>query len=243
MHKITDKLTQVKRTIQQAAESTYRNPNEITLLAVSKKQSAQSIAIAYTAGQNNFGENYLQEALDKIDALKDLDICWHFIGPIQSNKTRSIAENFSWVHSIDREKVAQRLNDQRPDALPPLNVCIQVNIDREPSKSGVYTEHILPLAEKIWTMPNLTLRGLMAIPTPPSEQAKRDIGSPTHRHNMPSANLGFEAVQKEFKRLQQHKPASSLDTLSMGMSNDLSEAILYGATIVRVGTGIFGQRI
>lgn len=237
MHKITDKLTQVRHAIQQAAERANRNSNEITLLAASKKQSAQSIATAYAAGQYDFGENYLQEALDKQQALRDLDICWHFIGPIQSNKTRSITENFSWVHSIDREKVAQRLNDQRPDNLPPLNVCIQVNIDREASKSGVYAENILPLAQKIWSMPKLTLRGLMAIP------AKQSLDIQTTENHKTAHESAFLTIQREFERIKLQKQAVNFDTLSMGMSNDLSEAIEYGATIVRIGTHIFGKRL
>lgn len=229
MHKIEDNLTQVKRVIQQAAERASRNPNEITLLAVSKKQSAQTITKAYNAGQRSFGENYVQEAIDKKNALQHLDICWHFIGPIQSNKTKVIAENFSWVHSIDREKIAQRLNDQRPVNLPPINVCIQVNIDREATKSGVFLEDVSALVACIHKMPRLSLRGLMAIPEPGDEASQ-------HESFRKMKNLLDDINEKAVNTNQ------PLDTLSMGMSADLTIALAEGSTLVRVGTQIFGKR-
>ena len=238
MHKIEDNLTQVKLTIQQAAEHAGRNPNEITLLAVSKTQSAQTIASAYAAGQRHFGENYLQEAIDKKADLHNLDICWHFIGPIQSNKTKTIAENFSWVHSIDREKIAQRLNDQRPNNLPPLNVCIQVNIDRETTKSGVFSENLTELAHSILHMPNLRLRGLMVIPEPKESSDQRDSFAKV-RCLLDTLNSDSQTKHLLNKYLLEQ---NQLDTLSMGMSADLSEAIAEGATIVRIGTHIFGKR-
>lgn len=229
MHKIEDNLTQVQRVIQQAAERASRNPNEITLLAVSKKQSAQTITKAYDAGQRDFGENYVQEAIDKQNELHHLDICWHFIGPIQSNKTKIIAENFSWVHSIDREKIAQRLNDQRPVNLPPINVCIQVNIDRETTKSGVFSEDVPALVAYINKMPRLSLRGLMAIPEPGNETSQRE---------------SFKKMKNLLNTINMagNNPDKSLDTLSMGMSADLTIAIAEGSTLVRVGTQIFGKR-
>lgn len=229
MHKIKDNLTQVKRVIQQAAERAGRNPNKITLLAVSKKQSAQTIVKAYDAGQRNFGENYVQEAIDKKNELHHLDICWHFIGPIQSNKTKVIAENFSWVHSIDREKIAQRLNGQRPANLPPINVCIQVNIDRGATKSGVFLEDVHTLVASIHKMPRLSLRGLMAIPEPGNEASQ-------HESFKKMKNL-LDDINREGENTNQ-----PLDTLSMGMSADLTIAIAEGSTLVRVGTQIFGKR-
>lgn len=229
MHKIADKLTQVKHRIQQAARLSGRNSDEITLLAVSKKQPLSAIEETYTAGQRNFGENYLQEALEKINAFQREDICWHFIGPIQGNKARRIAENFSWVHSVDKLKVAQKLSKHRPEALGDLNICLQINIDDESSKAGVNMEDAAELAKKISKLPGLKLRGLMAIP-------KKDVP------------LGEE--DNAFARLRQlmdelrlhHKRLANLDTLSMGMSADLEQAVWEGSTILRVGTDIFGAR-
>jgi len=177
----------------------------------------------------NFGENYLQEALDKIVALDDIKPCWHFIGPIQSNKTQDIARHFSWVHSIERLKIAHRLNEQRPEHLPPLNVCIQVNIDREASKSGIDPEHCLELALAIHELPRLKLRGLMVIPQ------QRDQLKEQRQPYRRAAEL-LDSLKKSSAAL------ASLDTLSMGMSGDMSAAIAEGATIVRVGTAIFGPR-
>lgn len=203
-----------------------RDKQEITLLAVSKTFPATAVREAYEGGQRAFGESYVQEALDKIETLRELPLEWHFIGPMQSNKTRPIAENFSWVHGIDRLKIAERLSAQRPSDQPPLNVCIQVNVSGETSKSGVAQESVLQLAQQVAALPQLRLRGLMAIPAPADsldEQRK------------PFAQLR-ELLQ------QLNTQGLALDTLSMGMSQDMEAAILEGATIVRVGSAIFGAR-
>jgi len=198
------------------------------LVAVSKMQSAAAVAQAYACGQRRFGENYLQEALDKQLSLQSLaDIEWHFIGPLQSNKTRPIAENFTWVHSIDREKIARRLSDQRPTNLPPLQVCIQVNVDCEVSKAGVSLEDLPVLAHVVSQLPRLQLRGLMAIPAPTPKGAQQSIAFARLRQAL--VNLQAQGIM-------------GLDTLSMGMSADLEAAILEGATLVRVGSDIFGAR-
>jgi pyridoxal phosphate enzyme (YggS family) len=200
----------------------------VALLAVGKTQTAASIREAFHAGQHQFGENYVQEALDKIAALADLrrQIEWHLIGPLQSNKTRAVAEAFDWVHTVDRLKLAQRLSDQRPAGLPPLNVCVQVNISGEASKSGVVPEEAFALAQAVAALPNLRLRGLMAIPEPTDDVA---------------------AQRAPYRALREMKDAwvaagLAVDTLSMGMSDDLESAIAEGATIVRVGGAIFGAR-
>ena len=200
------------------------------LLAVSKVQTSASIRTAYRAGQTAFGENYLQEAIDKQDALADCAIEWHFIGPIQANKTRAIAERFSWVHSVSRVKIAQRLSKQRPQSLPPLNICLQVNLDNEKSKEGVTLAELPNLAETVSSLSpsQLNLRGLMAIPAP--------------RSNVQEQQDSFQRLTDALSNLQQLLPQAPLDTLSMGMSADLEAAIAAGATIVRVGTAIFGQR-
>lgn len=223
MHKIADKLTQVHNRIQHSAQTCGRNPDTITLLAVSKKHSAEAIREAYNCGQRDFGENYLQESLDKMIQLKDLSIDWHFIGPIQSNKTRAIAENFSWVHSVDRLKIARRLNEQRPTEQSPLSICLQVNIDGEESKSGLAPEQVLSAAREVLTLKHLKLRGLMAIPKAGSTEA-------------------FQALARCYQELLSTNEFPSLDTLSMGMSADLEDAIASGSTVVRIGTDIFGQR-
>lgn len=196
------------------------------LLAVSKTRSPDEIRDVWQAGCRDFGENYLQEALTKQEHLQDLDITWHFIGPLQSNKTRPVAQHFDWVHSVDRLKLAQRLNEQRPADLPPLNVCIQVNIDDESSKAGVAPEEVEPLANAIRELPRLRLRGLMCIPHPWNDREEQ---------RRPLAAL---------KRLQEQLIAKGhvLDTLSMGMSDDLEAAVAEGSTIVRIGTAIFGAR-
>jgi pyridoxal phosphate enzyme (YggS family) len=216
----------VRQAIGQAALQAGRDAGGIALLAVSKTFPAASVREAYEAGQRAFGENYVQEALDKMTALRDLPLEWHFIGPIQANKTRAIAENFAWVHSVERLKIAERLSAQRPPDLPPLNVCIQVNVSGEESKSGASPEEAAQLAQQVARLPHLRLRGLMAIPAPAQE---------------------LDAQRKPFAhlhRLMQHLRAQGLhlDTLSMGMSQDMKAAILEGATIVRVGSAIFGQR-
>jgi len=216
----------VRRVIAQAADMAQRREQEITLLAVSKTFPAEMVREAYRAGQRAFGESYVQEALDKIAVLRDLPLEWHFIGPIQSNKTRAIAENFSWVHGVDRLKIAERLSAQRPSDMPPLNVCIQVNVSGEHSKSGVAPGEVAQLAQQIGGLPRLRLRGLMAIPAPEHELASQ---------RAPFARL---------RELQQQLNAQgmALNTLSMGMSQDMVAAILEGATIVRVGSAIFGER-
>lgn len=204
----------------------YRRKESIKLLAVSKGFSAVTVREAYQAGQRAFGESYIQEALDKIGLLRDLPLEWHFIGPIQSNKTRAIATHFAWAHSVDRLKIAERLSAQRPASLPPLNVCIQVNVSEEDSKSGVAPSGLVELAQAVASLPQLKLRGLMAIPAPVE---------------------GLEAQRVPFAKLRElmqqiNMQGLALDTLSMGMSHDFSAAILEGATIVRVGTAIFGER-
>jgi len=181
---------------------------------------------AYDAGQRAFGENYAQEAIEKAEALTDLDLEWHFIGPIQSNKTRGLAEHMHWVHTIDREKIARRLSEQRPEGLPPLNICLQVNVSSEATKAGVSEAELDTLADTIVALPNLRLRGLMAIPAPSSIEAEQR--EPLRR------------LAELLATLQQRYP--ELDTLSMGMSSDLESAVTEGATIVRVGTDIFGAR-
>jgi pyridoxal phosphate enzyme (YggS family) len=198
----------------------------VALLAVSKTQPAAVIAALAAAGQRQFGENYLQEALEKIEALRQLDLEWHFIGPLQSNKTRGIAENFAWVHSLDRLKLAQRLSEQRPDTLPALNICLQVNISDEASKRGLNAVELADVAHAVAELPRLRLRGLMAIPAPSTDFVAQR-GSFTHLREL-QATLIATGVE--------------LDTLSMGMSDDLEAAIAEGATIVRVGTAIFGPR-
>lgn len=227
MHKIDDKLRKVTERIQLAASRVGRNPQSVQLVAVSKTQPAAAIADAYAWGQRHFGENYLQEALDKQSELASLaDIQWHFIGPIQSNKTRLIAEHFNWVHSVDRLKIAQRLSEQRPAQQSDLNICIQVNIDDEATKSGVSLQELPALAAEIASLPRLKLRGLMAIPA-----ATQDLNQ---QHS------AFATLRKALEQLQVQ--GYKLDTLSMGMSGDMDAAIAEGATFVRVGTDIFGAR-
>ena len=226
MHRIEDRLTEVENRIRHASQAFGRNRDELTLLAVSKKQNAEKIAEAQACGLHDFGENYLQEALDKQQVLSHLDLTWHFIGPIQSNKTKAIATNFDWVHTVDRAKIAERLNSQR-DQDAPLNVCIQVNIDKEPSKSGVLPDKLTGLAKIILGLPNLRLRGLMVIP-----QVRHDLDS--QRQVFATIRL----LKKDLEKALQIK----LDTLSMGMSADLEAAIAEDATIVRIGTALFGER-
>jgi pyridoxal phosphate enzyme (YggS family) len=226
MTAIASNLQAVNVAIAKVAHLALRRPENITLLAVSKVFPADAVREAYHAGQSAFGESYVQEALDKIAALRDLLLEWHFIGPIQSNKTRAIAENFAWVHSIDRLKIAERLAAQRPQNQLPLNVCIQVNVSGEDSKSGVAPSEVLALAQAMAGLPQLKLRGLMAIPAPADD---------------------LEEQRKPFAQLralmaQLNEQGLGLDTLSMGMSHDLEAAIMEGATIVRVGSAIFGER-
>ncbi|MBF6034976.1 YggS family pyridoxal phosphate-dependent enzyme [Pseudomonas sp. P155] len=223
MSTIADNIQLVSSRIQAAVTAANRAENSVQLLAVSKTKPAQALREAYAAGLHDFGENYLQEALGKQLELADLPLIWHFIGPIQSNKTRAIAEHFDWVHSVDRLKIAQRLSEQRPAELPPLNICIQVNVSGEASKSGCTPTDLPALAAAISTLPRLKLRGLMAIPEPTEDRAEQDAA--------------FAAVQKLQASLD-----LPLDTLSMGMSHDLESAIAQGATWVRIGTALFGAR-
>jgi pyridoxal phosphate enzyme (YggS family) len=226
MSPIGANLQAVLHRIDAAARAAGRSSDSVRLLAVSKTWPAQAIAEAYAAGQRAFGESQEQEAARKIAALAQLGIEWHFIGPIQSNKTRPIAERFAWVHSVDSDKIARRLSEQRPEAMPPLMVCLQVNVSAEASKRGVPPEETVSFAQRVASLPRLRLRGLMAVPAPSDDPV----------------------VQRaQFQRLRAlsediRAAGVALDTLSMGMSDDLEAAVMEGATIVRVGTAIFGQR-
>jgi len=230
MSAISRNLQAVKNNISVSAHESAREPAAVKLLAVSKTCNAQAVLEAALAGQLAFGENYEQEAIAKIVSVRaerpDLALEWHFIGPIQSNKTRPIAENFDWVHTIDREKIARRLSDQRPANRPPLNVCLQINISGEDSKSGVLPEQAAELARKVAAMPHLRLRGLMAIPEPEEDPEKQ--------------RLPYRRMHQLFDELRAQ--GLEMDTLSMGMTADMAAAIAEGATIVRVGTAIFGSR-
>jgi pyridoxal phosphate enzyme (YggS family) len=226
MTAILSNLQATREAIAQAARAAQRGVADVRLLAVSKTFPAEAVREAYLGGQTAFGENYLQEALEKIEALRDLPLEWHFIGPIQSNKTRAIAENFAWVHSVDRLKVAERLSAQRPAHLPPLNVCLQVNVSGEESKSGVAPLEVMQLAQAVARLPHLRLRGLMTIPAPAEDEAAQ---------RAPFARM--RALLEQLK-----SQGVMLDTLSMGMSYDCAAAIQEGATIVRIGTAIFGAR-
>lgn len=223
MSTIAENISTLAERINNAARAAQRDPASVGLLAVSKTKPAGDLREAYAAGLRDFGENYLQEALGKQSELSDLPLIWHFIGPIQSNKTRAIAENFAWVHSVDRLKIAQRLSEQRPAGLLPLNICIQVNVSGEASKSGCTPQDLPALAQAIRALPNLRLRGLMAIPEPTEDSDEQ--------------NAAFAAV-----RTLQDQLNLPLDTLSMGMSHDLEAAIAQGATWVRIGTALFGAR-
>jgi pyridoxal phosphate enzyme (YggS family) len=226
MTTVAEALQGVHARMEAAARAAGRDPVAVTLVAVSKTFGAPALRAAWAAGQHAFGENYVQEALDKMQSLQDLPIEWHFIGPIQSNKTRLIAERFQWVHSVERLKIAQRLNEARPAAAPPLQVCLQVNLEGEASKSGAAPGEVEALARGVTQLPRLVLRGLMAIPRPTSDPLQQRV---------------------QFRALRELKDklcfaGIALDTLSMGMSEDLEAAIAEGATLVRVGTAIFGQR-
>jgi pyridoxal phosphate enzyme (YggS family) len=228
MATIARNIQQVRDRIAAACAGAQRDVQSVTLLAVSKTFGAQAVREALAAGQHRFGENYVQEALEKMAALADVRarLEWHLIGPLQSNKTRAVAEHFDWVHTVDRLKIAQRLSDQRPAHLPPLQVCLQVNISGEASKSGLAPAEVGALAREVAALPRLRLRGLMAIPEPAGD---RDAQRRPHR-----------ALRELLDSLRAQ--GLDLDTLSMGMSADLEAAILEGATIVRVGTAIFGAR-
>jgi len=223
MSTIPESVAKVRARIREAAQASGRDPQDVQLLAVSKTKPASALREAFACGQRDFGENYLQEALAKQAELADLELTWHFIGPIQSNKTRALAGHFAWVHSVDRLKIAQRLSEQRPADLPPLNLCLQVNVSGEASKSGCAPEELAALAGAVAELPNLRLRGLMAIPEPTDDPA---------------------AQRAAFARLRALKDGLGLDldTLSMGMSHDLEAAIAEGATWVRIGTALFGAR-
>ena len=223
MSTIANNIAKVAARIREAAQAAARNPDQVHLLAGSKTQPAEAIRQACQAGLHDFGENYLQEALEKQADLADLPLTWHFIGPIQSNKTKAIAEHFDWVHSVDRLKIAQRLSDQRPESLPPLNICLQVNVSGEASKSGCEPQDVPQLAQAIAALPRLRLRGLMAIPEPTDDPTEQRAAFARLRH-----------LQAELQM--------DLDTLSMGMSQDLEAAIAEGATWVRIGTALFGAR-
>ena len=226
MTTISDKLQAVLARIADATRKSGRKVGTTTLLAVSKTWPASAVREAAAAGQRAFGENYVQEGVSKIEALADLELEWHFIGPLQGNKTRLVAENFAWVHSLDRLKIAERLSAQRPTHLPPLQVCLQVNVSGEESKSGVEPDAALALAQQIAALPRLKLRGLMCIPEPTDDFAEQCAA--------------FRRLQQRFTQLKDS--GLPLDTLSMGMSHDLEAAIAEGATLVRIGTAIFGER-
>ena len=230
MNDIESRLLAIKEQIASHARQTGRQPEQIKLLAVSKTKPAEAIQAAYQAGQRLFGESYVQEAVTKVQYLKNIpdyaDIEWHFIGPLQSNKTRLVAENFDWIHSIEREKIAQRLNEQRPAHLPALNICIQVNISGVQTKSGITADEVFGLAGIISNFPRLKLRGLMT------------IAENTDDLNIVRDN--FLQMQELYNRLKNQYP--SVDTLSMGMTDDMAVAIECGSTMVRIGTAIFGSR-
>ncbi len=226
MNYIEKNLDRIHAQILQAAETYRRDPDSILLLAVSKKKPAGDIRTAFLHGQRHFGENYLQEAQQKIAELDDLDICWHFIGAIQSNKTRSIAEAFDWAHCIDRLKTARRLSEQRPPHLAPLNVCIQVNLDHEDSKAGIDLEQVNDLAAQMRELGGIRLRGLMTIPAP--------------RESFDEQRLAFARLAGALADLR--RQGIDCDTLSMGMTQDMEAAIAEGSTLLRIGTAIFGER-
>ena len=223
---IAAQLQTVRARMVAACLAAGRDPNEVALLAVSKTFGPNAVAQAYAAGQTAFGENYIQEALEKMASLRQLPLQWHCIGPIQGNKTRLVAENFAWVHTVDRYRIAQRLSEQRPATLQPLRVCIQVNVDGGPTKSGVAPADALALAREVAALPRLTLRGLMCIPEPAPDFA--------------AACAVFSRAKALFDAM--NRAGMGLDTLSMGMTADLEAAIHSGSTLVRVGTAIFGSR-
>jgi pyridoxal phosphate enzyme (YggS family) len=227
MKNIEKNLDTIHARIADSARAAGRNSNSISLLAVSKKKPASDIRMAHACGQQDFGENYLQEALQKIQELDDLEIHWHFIGAIQSNKTRSIAESFDWAHCVDRVKIAQRLSAQRPPELTPLNVCIQVNLDHETSKAGIELCDLPALAQAINSLPGIRLRGLMTIPAP--------------RQQFDEQRQAFARLAEALTALQSQ--GIDCDTLSMGMTQDMDAAIAEGSTLVRIGTAIFGERL
>ncbi|MCB1687886.1 MAG: YggS family pyridoxal phosphate-dependent enzyme [Halioglobus sp.] len=223
---LSKNIAKLRERVRRVAEKSQIGNSTVRIVAVSKTRSAQEIRAAHACGLTDFGESYLQEALQKISELSDLPLVWHFIGPIQSNKTSGIATHFDWVHSVDRARVARRLSEQRPPQLPPLQVCLQVNISGEASKSGVSLEELPQLARTVCELPHLKLRGLMAIPAAEADTSQQQEAF----RQMRGALAGIQALGPE------------IDTLSMGMSADMEIAIMEGATTVRVGTGIFGPR-
>jgi pyridoxal phosphate enzyme (YggS family) len=224
--RVTENLALIRDLLAKASVKAGRGQEPVKLVAVSKKQPLSSIIEAAEAGQRDFGENFVQEGLEKIAAIGRNDVIWHFIGHLQTNKTRAVAEHFQWVHTVDRLKIAERLSRQRPMEQGDLNICLQVNIDDEPGKSGVTAEQVLPLARSVATLPRIKLRGLMCLP---------------------AIHSGFDAQRKPFARLREllgalQQNGIDVDTLSMGMSNDFEAAIIEGSTIVRIGTAVFGAR-
>ena len=226
MPTLRDNLQGLNERIEKLAKHYRQNPHEVCLVAVSKTRGSEEIRQLAACGHTHFGENYLQEGLDKIAKITDFAIIWHFIGPVQKNKTKAIAEHFDWVHSIDREIIAARLSRQRPESLPPLNVCIQININEESSKAGILPADVPDLASSINTLPRLKLRGLMAIPLP--------------RQDFQQQCATFKKMSALFEQLKAN--GFNIDTLSMGMSDDYEAAIACGATIVRIGSALFGPR-
>lgn len=223
---LSDNIAILRQRVRRSAEKSQYHNSDILVVAVSKTRPACDIRVAHSCGLEHFGESYLQEAVEKIGDLGDLCLVWHFIGPIQSNKTAPIAEHFNWVHSVDREKIARRLSEQRPAHLPPLQVCLQVNISGEQSKSGARIEELPQLASTLLALPQLKLRGLMAIPAADADAQQQ--------------SEAFSKMRAALALLQTQAP--DIDTLSMGMSQDYETAITEGATIVRVGSAIFGPR-
>lgn len=232
MSKIRDNLQIIGAKLEEYTKLYNRTKSTVSLLAVSKRHPVDKIREAYDFGQRAFGENYVQELLDKKNQLHDLEIEWHFIGPLQSNKAKKISEAAAWVHAVDRLKIAQRLSDNRPDNLPPLSICLQVNISGEETKSGIKPDELNEFALKVASLPNIQLRGLMVIPAPEEDFTKQ-------REVFAQVRILMQNLQSY---LSENAITVNLDTLSMGMSNDIEAAIAEGATIVRVGTAIFGQR-
>lgn len=229
MHNLENQRSRYQTVIQRirdAEQQSGRAPGSVKLLAVSKTRSSDEIRSCASLGQRHFGENYLQDALPKISELQEMDLVWHFIGPIQSNKTSAIAENFDWVHSVDRFKIARRLSEQRPPGMAPINICLQINVSNESTKSGIALDELPQLAGEVAALPGLKLRGLMAIPAPCD--------------NFEQQRLPMRTLRQALENLNQN--GLQLDTLSMGMSGDLEAAIAEGATIVRIGTALFGPR-
>jgi len=224
VNSIAQRFANVSKQLRQAEIDSQRPLGSVQLLAVSKTKPAADIAAAYRIGQRHFGENYLQEALKKQLELAAFNISWHFIGPLQSNKTKAIAQHFAWVHSVDRLKVAERLSEQRPDYLPPLNICLQINISDEASKSGIELADLPELIEQVSKLPNLRLRGVMAIPEP--------------QQDYQAQCLPYRQLYQAVRQLDRN----DLDTFSFGMSGDLQAAVAEGSTLVRIGTALFGER-